>query len=182
MTGMPEGPGPTAGEGVSSRPWYMRNAVIVAGAVIILFIFVFGLAAVAPAPEDDPELASSAGETPAEVVTEVVTETATETVTETATEVVTERPTGQVNRLRRQVQQKDQTISRLRDRVNGLRDRVNGLESQLAAAPDTDSGSAPVYYENCDAARAAGEAPVRRGDPGYGPHLDADNDGVGCES
>ncbi|MGW0315497.1 excalibur calcium-binding domain-containing protein [Streptomyces flavidovirens] len=39
----------------------------------------------------------------------------------------------------------------------------------------------PVYYENCDAARAAGAAPVRSGDPGYGRHLDRDGDGVGCE-
>jgi hypothetical protein len=36
-------------------------------------------------------------------------------------------------------------------------------------------------YTNCAAARAAGAAPVRRGQPGYGPHLDRDNDGVGCE-
>ena len=36
-------------------------------------------------------------------------------------------------------------------------------------------------FANCDEARAAGAAPVRRGDPGYGPHLDRDNDGIGCE-
>ncbi|MFC5345322.1 excalibur calcium-binding domain-containing protein [Brevundimonas staleyi] len=36
-------------------------------------------------------------------------------------------------------------------------------------------------WANCSAARAAGAAPVRRSDPGYGPHLDRDNDGVGCE-
>lgn len=36
-------------------------------------------------------------------------------------------------------------------------------------------------FRNCAEARAAGAAPVRRGDPGYGPHLDRDNDGVGCE-
>ncbi|WP_370690230.1 excalibur calcium-binding domain-containing protein [Phenylobacterium sp.] len=36
-------------------------------------------------------------------------------------------------------------------------------------------------YANCAAARAAGAAPVRRGQPGYGPHLDRDGDGVGCE-
>lgn len=36
-------------------------------------------------------------------------------------------------------------------------------------------------YPNCAAARAAGAAPVRRGDPGYGPHLDRDGDGIGCE-
>lgn len=38
-----------------------------------------------------------------------------------------------------------------------------------------------VYFKNCDAARAAGAAPVRVGDPGYGTHLDRDRDGVGCE-
>ncbi|SDD86470.1 excalibur calcium-binding domain-containing protein [Glycomyces harbinensis] len=44
---------------------------------------------------------------------------------------------------------------------------------------DDDGGS--VYYENCDAARDAGAAPVHRGDPGYGGHLDRDGDGTGCE-
>lgn len=43
----------------------------------------------------------------------------------------------------------------------------------------TSGGS--VYYKNCSEARAAGAAPVKRGDPGYASHLDRDNDGVGCE-
>lgn len=38
-----------------------------------------------------------------------------------------------------------------------------------------------ISYANCAAARAAGAAPVYRGEPGYGPHLDRDGDGVGCE-
>ncbi|WP_420364272.1 excalibur calcium-binding domain-containing protein [Curtobacterium sp. L3-7] len=38
-----------------------------------------------------------------------------------------------------------------------------------------------MYYANCDAARAAGAAPVRTGDPGYSRKLDRDGDGVGCE-
>lgn len=41
--------------------------------------------------------------------------------------------------------------------------------------------SSDTSYRNCTAARAAGAAPVRRGDPGYGRHLDRDGDGVGCE-
>lgn len=47
----------------------------------------------------------------------------------------------------------------------------------------SDDKSAPSsqVYKNCAAARAAGAAPVRRGEPGYGPHLDRDNDGIGCE-
>lgn len=38
-----------------------------------------------------------------------------------------------------------------------------------------------VYYANCAAARAAGAAPLRRGDPGYRPAMDRDDDGVACE-
>lgn len=36
-------------------------------------------------------------------------------------------------------------------------------------------------YKNCAEARAAGAAPVHRGQPGYGTHLDRDGDGIGCE-
>jgi len=57
--------------------------------------------------------------------------------------------------------------------------------SPAAAAPvvpaRTEQTPRSGAYRNCSEARAAGAAPVRRGDPGYGPHLDRDNDGVGCE-
>ncbi|WP_317633203.1 excalibur calcium-binding domain-containing protein [Xanthomonas sp. AM6] len=43
------------------------------------------------------------------------------------------------------------------------------------------SGGRPRSFANCSEARAAGAAPVRRGDPGYDSKLDRDNDGVGCE-
>jgi Excalibur calcium-binding domain len=39
----------------------------------------------------------------------------------------------------------------------------------------------PRAYPSCSAARAAGAAPLKRGDPGYGLHLDRDNDGTACE-
>lgn len=38
-----------------------------------------------------------------------------------------------------------------------------------------------MSFRNCSAARAAGAAPVRAGDKGYGRHLDRDGDRVGCE-
>jgi len=38
-----------------------------------------------------------------------------------------------------------------------------------------------VRYANCAAARAAGAAPLHRGDPGYSSRLDRDGDGVACE-
>ncbi|WP_345784495.1 excalibur calcium-binding domain-containing protein [Agrilutibacter niabensis] len=51
------------------------------------------------------------------------------------------------------------------------------MPRQRLTGADNDS----IYYANCSAARAAGATPVRRGDPGYGRHLDRDGDGVGCE-
>lgn len=38
-----------------------------------------------------------------------------------------------------------------------------------------------AYYGNCAAARAAGVAPIYRGQPGYRAGLDRDNDGIACE-
>jgi len=54
-------------------------------------------------------------------------------------------------------------------------------EPQPAPVPAPVPAPADVSYANCAAARAAGAAPVRLGDPGYAPHLDRDGDGVGCE-
>jgi hypothetical protein len=59
---------------------------------------------------------------------------------------------------------------------------LTGTQSaSYQAAQPAPPSSGYAYYENCTAARAAGAAPVYRGDPGYAPHLDRDNDGVGCE-
>jgi hypothetical protein len=38
-----------------------------------------------------------------------------------------------------------------------------------------------VYYGGCDAARAAGAAPIYRGSPGYREGMDGDGDGIACE-
>ncbi|MPY68159.1 MBL fold metallo-hydrolase [Deinococcus sp. SDU3-2] len=69
-------------------------------------------------------------------------------------------------------------------------ERQGGVKPAPAATPTPRPQPAPtpvtpppssVYYPNCAAARAAGAAPVRVGQPGYGRHLDRDGDGVGCE-
>ncbi|WP_432940170.1 excalibur calcium-binding domain-containing protein [Kribbella sp. CA-253562] len=41
---------------------------------------------------------------------------------------------------------------------------------------------ADVFYANCTEVRAAGAAPIHRGDPGYSRKLDRDGDGVACEN
>lgn len=40
---------------------------------------------------------------------------------------------------------------------------------------------AEVYYANCQAAKDAGAAPIRRGEPGYARKLDRDGDGIACD-
>lgn len=50
------------------------------------------------------------------------------------------------------------------------------VQAPAPAAPAPD-----IYYANCSAARAAGAAPIRAGQPGYSRKLDRDGDGVGCE-
>lgn len=47
--------------------------------------------------------------------------------------------------------------------------------------PEPLPSEASPSYEDCGAARAAGVAPLHKGDPGYAPHLDRDGDGVACE-
>jgi len=49
------------------------------------------------------------------------------------------------------------------------------------AVPAVPAVPAAAAYANCTAARAAGAAPVYRGSPGYGTHLDRDGDGIGCD-
>lgn len=61
-----------------------------------------------------------------------------------------------------------------------------GLAAQTRRPPAELRGERPadrptVYYRNCDEARAAGAAPILRGQPGYRPPLDRDNDGIACE-
>ncbi|MCM3659956.1 DUF1524 domain-containing protein [Georgenia satyanarayanai] len=58
----------------------------------------------------------------------------------------------------------------------GAAPEVTAPAPGMPAAPGDD-----IPYASCREARAAGAAPVRVGDPGYGHHLDGDGDGVGCE-
>lgn len=66
------------------------------------------------------------------------------------------------------------------DRKNGGRHCHNGSSKPTPVGPLTVKQS-ESYYSNCDAARAAGVAPLQRSDPGYAAHLDRDNDGIACE-
>jgi hypothetical protein len=57
------------------------------------------------------------------------------------------------------------------------------LPTTTTPPPPTTTPPPPanVYYPNCDAVRAAGRAPLLRGQPGYRSGLDRDNDGKACD-
>jgi uncharacterized protein DUF1524/excalibur calcium-binding domain-containing protein len=64
---------------------------------------------------------------------------------------------------------------------------VHGGAPASPAGPTTARPATPapsgrgVYYANCSAVRAAGHAPLHRGQAGYRAALDRDGDGVACE-
>ena len=66
-------------------------------------------------------------------------------------------------------------------RSGGSSSRNSSGAPRQSFAPSSGASSGSRPFANCSEARAAGAAPVRRGDPGYAPKLDRDNDGVGCE-
>lgn len=89
----------------------------------------------------------------------------------------------------------DEVTSEWRPTRNTIRDRPMSA-AELDAQQPSDHGStfrpkpqtvatstntSTWSYRNCREARAAGAAPLYRGQPGYGPHMDGDGDGIACE-
>ena len=114
--------------------------------------------------------------------------TAAQTQIEQQTSAITERAT--------ELDQREQELlareSALRAAEQTASSRSSGSSSSSSGSVSSGAGTASVVepepqvsastsYANCSEARAAGAAPVRVGDPGYGRHLDRDGDGVGCE-
>ncbi|WP_024802812.1 excalibur calcium-binding domain-containing protein [Nocardia sp. BMG51109] len=59
----------------------------------------------------------------------------------------------------------------------------SGIDDAIGATGSAglaQTGSAGGTFKNCDEARAAGRAPLFRGEPGYSPHLDPDGTGMAC--
>lgn len=53
--------------------------------------------------------------------------------------------------------------------------------SSTSGGSSSSGGGGSAYYKNCDAAKAANAAPIRRGEPGYRNALDRDGDGIACD-
>lgn len=69
-----------------------------------------------------------------------------------------------------------------RDAMAGVLADCPATSTSTAISTATSTTSAPpVAFTSCAAARAAGAAPLHRGDPGYSTDLDGDGDGTACE-
>jgi hypothetical protein len=119
-----------------------------------------------------PEAASATTQ-PTVMATVVPTVTVTPTVTVAATAVATVKPTQKASR-----PAKPATAPTKKETPSATRTSTK----PTVPRPTATKSSSSVYYENCTAVRAAGAAPIHRGEPGYSSRLDRDGDGVACEN
>ncbi|MER7484476.1 excalibur calcium-binding domain-containing protein [Streptomyces sp. NPDC126497] len=139
------------------RPLYKRKRVWAGGLALL------ALGGIAGGGEDAATVKTASEPRPTVTATEMVTASPKPAPTVTKTAKPKPRPTVTV------------TVTET------VTETVEAEDSGYDYDDSGDSGSSSVYYENCAAARAAGAAPVRRGEPGYGSHLDRDGDGTGCD-
>ncbi|GHF48911.1 excalibur calcium-binding domain-containing protein [Streptomyces sp. NRRL_ISP-5395] len=162
-------PGWGQGDGFTPQPpptggprWARKRVVLPAAGA--LFVLGVGTGATGEQPREVRAVAAKTKPGP----TVTVTETATVTVT------ATPEPAPTVTK-----------VKKVRVTVTAAPPEPEPAKKPVAqddaSGSGGGSGSTSAYYKNCDAVRAAGVAPIRSGQPGYGRHLDRDGDGVGCE-
>ena len=66
-------------------------------------------------------------------------------------------------------------------RGRSARPRRAVVASAQAVRPAHRAPAVAVYFPGCNAVRAAGLAPLYRGQPGYRAEMDGDDDGIACE-
>lgn len=163
-------PGWGQGDGFTPQPppaggprWARKRVVLPAASA--LFVLGVGIGATGEQPREVRTVAAKTRPGP----TVTVTETAKVTVT------ATPEPAPTVTK-----------VKKVRVTVTAAPPEPEPAKKPAARDDDTSgsgggSGGTSASYKNCDAVRAAGVAPIRSGQPGYGRHLDRDGDGVGCE-
>lgn len=162
-------------------------------------VLVGAFAATPPATPARPATVASAPQPTVTVTTQVtVTPTPSETPTPTPTPIPTPTPTStpvvtpppapvvttpapQVT-LEASVQPRPTTQSTTQSNfVGGAKPTTKAPVAQTTTKAPAATKPKAASYANCSAARAAGAAPLYRGQPGYSSKLDRDGDGVACE-
>ena len=91
------------------------------------------------------------------------------------------RANGDTVSIRLEATQTDGSLRVFEGTYTVHRGTIVAADVREVTEPEPQPSEASPYYEDCDAARAAGAAPIYVGQPGYGPHLDRDGDGWACE-
>ena len=65
--------------------------------------------------------------------------------------------------------------------INTQQQTTRSQPTPRQAAPAPQPSPQGPHFRSCKEARAAGYSHMRRGEPGYSPHLDRDNDGIACD-
>ncbi|EJT20661.1 excalibur domain family protein [Bacillus anthracis str. UR-1] len=92
-----------------------------------------------------------------------------------------------VNNKKKQKRQADEQARKQQEEQKRLADeqarkqQEEQKKSQQTQTQPASGNTSSAYYKNCAAVRAAGKAPLYKGQPGYDSHLDRDGDGVACE-
>ncbi|HEY9349934.1 MAG TPA: excalibur calcium-binding domain-containing protein [Acidothermales bacterium] len=153
-----------------TRPFRSKPAMVAYGAaaaaLLLLPLIGSGTGQAAQAPGPLPTVTAPAPPQP------------TVTVTAPAAAELARRE-AELQQRSTQLDQREQAIGAREAEVQNA--PVEEAPRAEAAPEPTDPPATSAYYDNCDAARAAGAAPMSVGDPGYRSGLDRDGDGIACE-
>lgn len=188
-------PGPVQKHGFFTRPVTRRTGAVVAGSALVLGLLLGAGMGSTAAQTQVASLASEVSSLQTEVTeaAETVTDAGADVqaaaaqVAEAKAEV--ERVKGQLAAATSKVTEMETAATAAQAELDSRASQIADLQGKVSAqsapapapAPAQPVAPSAVSYKNCSEARAAGAAPVRRGDPGYGKHLDRDGDGIGCE-
>lgn len=89
------------------------------------------------------------------------------------------RPSGRTSKLGSAIAPAAKATERRRSRPGRARRSV--VASADEVRPTRRALQSRVYFSGCNEVRAAGLAPLFRGQPGYRPEMDGDDDGIACE-
>lgn len=170
------------------KPVTRRTGAFVAGAALVLGLIVGGVSGGAGTQSEVAALKAQVSGLQSDVAE---AQTAAEESVDTLATVTTasDAMTKERDSARARVAELEAAATAAQAELDARAATITDLQGKVAAkdsAPPVVEVAAPetqksVYYKNCTAAREAGAAPVRRGDPGYASHLDRDGDGIGCE-
>ena len=175
-----------AGAGRPATPISRRQKTMVRPASAVLAIAVCaGLAGCgvpssaddvdSPVPAPSPTVTASASPSPTPTPPPTPTPTPSPTPTPTPTPTPSPSPTTQAPT------PEPSTPPETQEPEPTPEADTQGGGGGAAPAPVPEPKQESTYYPNCKAAKAAGAAPLYRGDPGYREDLDRDEDGVACE-